>query len=446
MMQHKGGIRHLSAMAAALAAVPGVALAQSAAPAAAPQYGYLPPKIVKHGTASSMPAGTGTVIVKVFVKKDGTAEVQSIIKSSNHELDAAALEIAKSSTYRAATNNHKPVDAFYDYTLRFAGGSASEQPAVPAGLEGYEHMVLGNPPNYAGAKSGLESYLEAHPGDPTALTYLGLADYFLEDYDAATDSFEKVGDKLESPYKTVAASAYAQTALKQSEAKNYDRSTALAKQAVDLAPSYPNYNTLGLTQLYAGRYPDAISALEKARSLAESAKAPNEKRAAIEVNLVSAYLSAGQTEQAKASAAAATRLNPKASTAVDTAVEKYYDEQAQTNVKLQKYAEAANSYEQGAAAAPSAAGPLYAQAAIMYLKTQPNADYAKAQAAAEKALALDANNELANYAEGLALAGLGKKADALTYLNKAGAAAKAAGDNTVLNAVEAAIKQLNATK
>jgi TonB family protein len=446
MMQHKGGIRQLAFVAAALAAVPGVALAQSAAPTVAPQFGYLPPKIVKRGSASSIPAGSGTVTVKVFVKKDGTAQVQSIIKSSNHELDAAALEIAKTSTYRAATNNHKPVDAFYDYTLRFSGGSASEQAVAPAGLEGYEHMIVGSPPNYAGAKSGLESYLEAHPGDPTALTYLGLADYFLEDYDGATDAFEKVGDKLLPTYKTVAASAYAQAAIKQSGAKNYDRSIALAKQAVDLAPSYANYNALGLTQFYAGRYPDAISALEKARSLAESANAPNEKRSDIEVNLVSAYLGAGQAEQAKASAAAAVRLNPKSSTAVDMAVENYYNEQAQANFKLQKYAEAANSFEQGAAAAPSAAGPLYAQAAIAYLKMQPTADYAKAQAAAEKSLALDANNDLANYAEGLALAGLGKKADALTYLNKASAAAKAAGDTVVVNAVETAIKQLNATK
>lgn len=446
MMQSKGRFALLAVLASALAAGPGAAFAQSATPTVAPQYGYLPPKIVKRGSASAMPGGTGTVIVKVFVKKDGSAQVQSIIKSTNHNLDAAALEIAKNSTYRSATNNHKPVDAFYDYTLKFAGGSASE-PDVPADLAAYERMITGNPPNFAGAKTGLETYLSEHPGDQTALSYLGLADYDLQDYDASSEAFEKVGDKLGTPYKAVAASAYANSAIKQSTAKNYDRSIALAKDAVGIEPSYANYNVLGLTQFYAGHYSDAIGALQKARSLAESANAPNDKRAAIEVNLVSAYLGAQQPDQAKASAAAAIRLNPKAGTSVETAFANYYNVQANTFEDSQKYAEAANSFEQGAAAAPSSAAALYAQAAIAYLKLTPKADYVKAQVDAEKSLALDPNGEIANYAEGLAMAGQGKKTDALTYLNKASAIAKAGGGNASVDAaVEAALKQLNSSK
>ena len=446
MMQIKGRFALLAVLASAVAAGPGAAFAQSATSKVAPQYGYLPPKIIKRGNASAMPSGNGTVVVKVFVKKDGSAQVQSIIRSTNHNLDAAALEIAKNSTYRSATNNHKPVDAFYDYTLKFAGGSAS-QAVVPGDLAGYEHMITGTPPNYAGAKSGLETYLAAHPGDPTALSYLGLADYNLQDYDAASQAFEKVGDKLGSAYKAVAASAFALSAVDESKAKNYDRSIALAKEAVGLDGSYTNYNVLGLTQFYAGHYPDAIGAYQKARSLAESSNVPNEKRAAIEVNLVSAYLGAQQPDQAKASAAAAVRLNPKAGAAVEIAIANYYNVQANTFEEAQKFTDAANSLELGAVAAPSSAAALYAQAAIAYLKVQPKADYVKAQVDAEKSLALDPNGEVANYAEGLALAGQGKRTDALTYLNKASAIAKAGGGTPSVDAaVEAALKQLNSSK
>jgi len=446
MMQSKGRFALLAVLASALAAGPGAAFAQSATPTVAPQYGYLPPKIVKRGDASAIPPGTGTVIVKVFVKKDGSAQVQSIIKSTNHNLDAAALEIAKNSTYRSATNNHKPVDAFYDYTLKFAGGNAS-QAEVPADLASYERMITGNPPNYAGAKSGLESYLSEHPNDPTALSYLGLADYDLQDYDAASDAFEKVGDKLGAVYKAVAASAFTSAAIAQSKAKNYDRSITLAKEAADVEPSYANYNVLGLTQFYAGHYPDAIGALQKARSLAESGNAPSDKRSAIEVNLVSAYLAAGQPDQAKASAAAAVRLNPKSGTGVETAFANYYNVQANAFEDSQKFMEAANSFELGAAAAPSSAAALYAQASLAYLKAQPKADYVKAQVAAEKSLAIDPNGEVANYAEGLAMAGQGKKTEALTYLNKASAIAKAGGGSASVDAaVESAIKQLNSSK
>ena len=449
-MMQNNGMPRLAVFAAALWACPLVALAQGASPTVAPQYGYVPPKIVKHGTAATIPPGSGTVIVKVFVKKDGSAQVQGILKSSNHDLDAAALEIAKNSTYRPATNNQKPVEAFYDFTLKFAGGTASEPEASPGGLESYERMVTGSPPNYAGAKTGLENYLQSHPGDPTALNYLGAADYFLDDYDGASDAFEKTGDKLAPQFKTVAANAYTQAAVKESKAQNFDKSIALAKEAVDLDPSFANYNTLGLTQYNAGQYPAAIISLEKARTLgASGAPAVSaDKRAAIDLNLVSAYLKAGQPDQAKKVAAEAAQLDPK-NPGAQSAFTNYYNEQATAQMKAGNYSQAAGSFEQAATAATAqqTAALLWAEAAISYLQIKPDPNNAKAQTDAEKSLAIDPSGELGNYAEGVALANQGKKSDAIAHLNKASAAAKAGGGSPQIDAaVDAALKQLNGTK
>ncbi len=441
MKQNNGGAARLAALAAAVLACPTIAHAQSAAPTVAPQFGYVPPKIVKRGTAASIPAGSGTVIVKVFVKKDGTAQVQNIIKSSNHDLDAAALEIARNSSYKPATNAAKPVDAFYDFTLRFAGGSASEE-SPASGLEAYERMVTGSPPNYAGAKSGLENYLQSHPGDASALTYLGLADYYSDDAEGAAAAFDKVGDKLPAQYKALASSAYTRAAVKESGASNFDKGIELAKKAVDLDPSLASYNVLGLTQFDAGQFPASVVSLEKARSLGQSSNAAAEMRATVDVNLVKAYLKAGQPDQAKKVADEVARLDPK-NTGAQAAVAKYYNDQGTAQQKSGDLSAAAASFEQGAAAVPAAAAFMYAEAAITYLQLKP-ADNAKAQADAEKSLAIDPNGELGNYAAGVALANQGKKADALAHLNKAKAAG---GTNPQIDAaVDAALKQLNGTK
>jgi hypothetical protein len=77
---------------------------------------------------------------------------------------------------------------------------------------------------------------------------------------------------------------------------------------------------------------------------------------------------------------------------------------------------------------------------------QPNPDVDKAKAAADKGLAADANNPEANYAEGVALASQGKKADAVPFLSKADTLAKAAGETALASSAEAAIKQLTSVK
>jgi TonB family protein len=448
MIHNPRALERALALAAALALSPVAGLAQTPAP----QFGHVPAKLLKRGSATAIPSGSGTVIVQVFVKKDGTFDVKRIISSTNHNFDAAALEIAKNSTYKPAMNGGAKVDEFYDFTLKFANGNANE-PETASGLEAYERMVTGSPPNYAGARTGLESWLQSHPGDSTALTYLGVADFFLEDYSAASDAFDQLGDKLPPTYKVLAATAYTKAAIKESAAKNFDKSIALARRAVDLEPTFANYNALGLTQFAAADYPSAIISLEKARSLGQSANASAADRSSVDVNLVSAYLKAGNVDEAKKVAAEASQLNP-SETGTPNLFANYYADQAQAAQKASNYGDAAKNYELGAAVAPPAVGAImYAEAAIAYLqiKLDPNIpkdpNSPKAQADAEKALAIDPNSVLANYAEGIALANQGKKADALVHLNKASAGAKAESVSPQLSAaIDAALKQLNTVK
>ena len=77
---------------------------------------------------------------------------------------------------------------------------------------------------------------------------------------------------------------------------------------------------------------------------------------------------------------------------------------------------------------------------------KPSAQPAKAKADADKALAIDANSPRANFLAGVALADQGNSKDALSYLNKADSAAKAANDTALVAQIEAAIKQLSGGK
>ena len=86
---------------------------------------HVAPKLLQRGTNVTAAAGPGDVTVQVFVKKDGSFEVSKIIKSSNPADNAAALEIAKSSKYKPATNAGAPVDEYYDFTVSFNGDTAA---------------------------------------------------------------------------------------------------------------------------------------------------------------------------------------------------------------------------------------------------------------------------------------------------------------------------------
>src|SRR2546423_2514988 len=83
--------------------------------------GYAPPKVIKFATSAVPNVDTGTVIVEVIVRADGTSGVKRIVSSTNHNDDKAALDIARRSVYKPATKGGMPIVSVFDVTLNFKG-------------------------------------------------------------------------------------------------------------------------------------------------------------------------------------------------------------------------------------------------------------------------------------------------------------------------------------
>jgi Flp pilus assembly protein TadD len=436
-------LRHRVGLALATVAMllaPSIALGQSA------QFegGYAPPKLLKQGTFTTPLAGPGLVVVKVLVHPDGTFAVQGVIKSTNHGDEAAALEIAKTSKYKPAYKQGKPELAFYDFSLKFTGSSVSSTDSETGGdVAKYEGMMSAG--NVAGAKSGLTDFVAAHPGDNAAQAALGTADALGGDPAGAVKAYDAAGT-VPAKYTAVAAQAYAQYAVAQAHAKNGSEAVAAAKKAVQYSATVPSYNALGVSSLAAGDSAAGVAAFEKATQLASAdPKSTATNKATLQANLASAYAEAGEIDKAKAAAAEVQRLDP-SSKAGETALASYYIGKATDLENAGKMGDAATQYEAAAGVQPSQAVTYYTRASFSYLKMKPNADNAKAKADADKALALAPTDAQANFAAGVALANQGSAKDALVYLNKADASAKAANDTALASAVESAIKQLGGSK
>ncbi len=404
---------------------------------------YTPPKMLKQGSSQTPIAGPGAVVVQVLVHPDGTFKVQQIIRSSNHGDDAAALEIAKTSTYTPATRGTKKILAFYDYTVRFTSGGAQSS-AAAGGLGEYDRELRAG--NYKGAQAGLQSYVASHPNDSAAEAELGVADTYLNDSQGATAAFDAAGT-IPDNYKAVAARAYVDRAVSLINAKDYPGALAAAKRGVAVGPGFASYDTRGVAELESGDAASALADIAKAHDIAKTETAiPAASRANNAVHLMQAYLANDNIEGAKSAQAEALQIDPSTKGVSESVFANYYTTKASAAQTAGKYVDAAGLYEQSAAVAPSSAALLYASAALEYLKVTPDPDNDKAGAAADKALAADANNPEANYAKGVALANQGKKSDALTFLNKADSLAKAGGKPELATSAETAIKQLNGGK
>jgi tetratricopeptide (TPR) repeat protein len=424
-----------------------LALAAPLASAAQIVY-YNPPKLLKQGKPTSAAAGAGVVVVQVLVNKDGTFAVQHVIRTTNAGDNAAALEIAKTSTYAPASRGPVKLTAFYDFTLKFASGGAASSDADTAassGADQYFRMITAG--NYSAAQSGLRTYVAQHPGDAKGQLDLGIADTFLNAFDDAADAFDKAGTIPEN-YHALAAKAYSEASVAESKAGDKAAAVAHAKQAVALAPGPFTYNALGLAENQAGDDASAVAAFEKSRSLAQSdpsVKPP--ARAEIDANLVAVYLELGEPDRAKPVADEAKQLDPSGSS-VQNVFANYYYKQGQAAAAAGKQDDAAAAYEQAAAASaqPAQAAQFYASAAAAYLSAKPTPENDKAKADADKALALDPDSAVANFAAGVALANESKTKDALVYLNKADVASKKGSDTNLTAQIESIIKQLSGAK
>jgi len=422
-----------------LAAVAAGAIMLASAPLAAfAQTGtyYTPPKLVKQATPTTPIAGTGSVTVQVFVKKTGQIGAVKVQKSTNHADDAVALEIARNSTYKPGMRDAKPIDAFYTMALKFSGTNVVNDTGTSSGqLVAANALIRAG--KYAEAKTQIQSYLAAHPGDKDANALLGVADAFLDDNAGAAAAFDAAGT-IPDRFKNVAAKAYSDAAVDALKAKNNDQAIALADKALALQQ---NVNTLfiqGTAYANAQRYPQAIADLEKAKSQATAGHADAQTLNSIDASLATAYILGGRVDQGIA-LGKALKLRDPSSTRVDDALASYYNQQAVAAMQAGKKDEAVNDLENAARAVPSRAVVLYVQAANV-LSQGTTVDWKRVKAEADKALAVDGNDARANYVAGIALANGGDGKSAVPYLQKAKANA---GSDASLNAdIDAALKKL----
>lgn len=425
-----------------LAATCAFAVSAAAVPALAQYANQFSLAKVKHeGATTHSIAGSGTVTVQVLVKADGSHKVIRVINSSNHGDDAAALEIAQNSEYEPAHRGTKPVESFYDFTLKFNGKAVAQaQEAGPSG----ELDALVRAGKYDEAIARANQMLASNPNDPQTLQLLGAAQYFNHDSAASAATFDKV-PAIGKTFASLAAQAFATTAV--SEVQNDpQQSLAYAQKAYALAPDSNSRFALGVAQLTNKQYSDAIANLKAVHDAVPDSNL--KAKLNIDSELLQAYLDTNDTTDADATAAQIKALDPNGSSASHAVAEHWLRIGADA-LTAKKFDDAVSAFDKAAAAGNSAdavTANTYAAFAILQM---PKPDYAKARDYALKALATAPQDAQANYAAGVAFAGVyssSQKSDdkkqALDYLNKADQYAKAAGNTALATQVEAQIKNV----
>jgi len=405
---------HRSLAALALLAVPAASLPLAAS--AQTSTFYTPPKIVKQGTASAPVVGTGAVTVKVFVHKDGSIGTVQVEKSTNHGDDAAATQIAKSSSYKPGVRDGKPIDAYYTLALKFNGSSVTTDTGSTAGDVNQANALI-RAGKYAEAKTELDAYLVGHPGDKDAEALLGVADSYANDASGAVAAFDAAGTVPER-FKAVAAKAYADAAVAALKAQDNEKAVALSTKSLALQNSANVYYVRGTAEADAKNYAAASADLERAKQMVGSSAHPDPQSLnAIDAALATTYVLGGQPDKGAALARELKQRDP-SNTRVDDALAAYYRQQAATAVQAGNRDAAVTDLEAGAKAVPAQAGLLYFQATNVLAGAQ-NPDWKKVRAEADKAIAADPKNAGANYVAGIAAANSGDKTAAIAYLQKA---------------------------
>ncbi len=415
-----------------------------AAPAAA-QYAneYSPPKLLKQGTTSKAISGAGRVVVQVQVNADGTHKATRILSSSNSGDNAAAMEIAQTSTYTRAHRGKTPVTAFYDFTLRFngssiAGGGGTSAASMGGAKGAIDHLLRAG--SYNAAMSKAQQALGSNPDDPVLNAELGAAQFFLNDDTDAAASFEKSGN-MPKEFATVAAQAY-QLAAAKLAASNPQLALQYGQKAVAMAPGAGSYFALGTAELQGGSASQAVVDLKKSRDAAfADPKTDLKSRLAIDSELMQAYLKAGDNTDAATMANEIKRLDPN-SDAAQTIAGNQYMTKANAESKSGAHQLAIADYEKAAqVGGAKLAVTAYAGAALEQSHLD-KPDYDAMKADADKALGLDPNDPLALYAEGIAEYGqyvvggstnAGLKQQALDALNKAKTQAQSAGNSSLVS-------------
>ena len=390
------------------------AVVSTAVASAAISTDYKPPKLSHLGKTTVAIAGSGTVIVKVLVKSDGSFAVQNVIRSTNPADNAAALDIAKNSSYRVGVRGGQATTAFYDFTLRFNGKSVSS-PDEETGAS-------------SGAVASINSLLKA------------------QNYVGAAAEFDKMSS-IPARDRGAAAATYS-TAAVQLQHTNAQQSLAYAQKAVSLAADSNSYFALGVAQLANNQNADAAKTLRQAHDLGGGPRTTKE-RAVLDSYLIQAYNATGDTSDANTISAELQRISPNMGTSNQTmpTIPASFN-QATAAENEGRFDDAVRLYEQTAQSTPGLAVTSYSRAALAIGRMQPP-DFKRMKAEADKAVALNPNDPGANAAEGIAVTQLGimnrddgQKKQGLDILNKADAQAKAANITGLVNLIENFIKSV----
>jgi TonB family protein len=397
---------------------------------------FIGPKVATRGSNQTALAGSGSVTVQVFVKKDGTYTTAKVVKSTNSGDEAAALEIAKSSKYKPATRDGNPVDAYYDYVLTFGGDTAATGTGPLAAA-----LASIRAGKYDDAKATLQTYIQANPSDTQAYTLLGVANTFGGDPAAASAAFDKAGT-IPDQYKTLALQSYTKYASAALADKKFAEVIAATGRVLQLDPqNLEAYFMRGNAQAGAGNDAAAIADLQKAHAMAVASKLDDKSLASISYSLAIAQLDAGQYGEAATSAKEVAHIDGPRSAQIEKYAYVSVSNAAIALANAGKIAESVSRFESGANAFPANAGEFYAQAAFV-LATDKKPDWDKIKAEANKALALNPNSGRAEYVLGIAAANKNDLKTAKDYMTKAKASPDYA-DATLAKQIDAALKQLN---
>lgn len=436
-----------------IATLGAVALCAGFAVPAQAQYAneYTPPKLIKQGSTSKAIAGAGRVVVQVQVNADGTHKATRVLSSTNSADNSAAMEIAQTSTYATAHRGKAAVTAFYDFTLHFTGASAAGGGGVSAenmgGAKGQIDRLL-RAGKYSEAVTAAQQALANSPDDPVLNAELGSAQFFLNDDASAAAAFDKAPN-MPKEFANVAAQAYQLAAAKLSTS-NPTLAVQYGQKAVAMAPGAGAYYALGSAQLQAGNATDAVASLKKSRDMAfADPHADLKSRVSIDSQLMNAYLNAGDNANATAIADEIKRLDPN-SDAAQTIMGNQYMMKGNAESKSGDHQSAIADYEKAAqVGGQKMAVTAYAGAALEESRLD-KPDYGVMKTDADKALAIDPNDPLALYAEGIAQYGqyiaggstnAGLKQQALDSLNKAKTAAQSAGNTALVSNITSFMSQ-----
>jgi tetratricopeptide (TPR) repeat protein len=426
-----------------------IGIAIAAVPAMA-QYAnqFSPAKVSKQGTTSHDVAGSGTVKVQVQVNADGSHKVIKVISSSNSGDNAAALDIAQTSTYVPAHRGSTAVVSFYDFVLKFNGKMAVNQTEDQSAAAGggsdataIDALIRGG--KYKDAIAKANAALASSPGNESILQMLGVAQYYDGDITDSAATFSRVSD-IKKPFVQIAGIALASGAVK-SASENPAQALQYAQRANTLAPGSSSKFALGVAQLANKQYSDAITTLRGVHDQVTDAKA----KLNIDQELLQAYLSTNDTADANATSSEMKSLDPSGSTAASQAVARHYLQAGSDAMNAKDFDGALKDFDQAASSgSPSDAVTANTFAAFAILRMD-KPDYMKAKGYALKAVTAAPDDPQANYAAGIAYAGIyassqnkDDKTQALNYLKKSDTLAKAAGNEALALQVETQIKNI----